>query len=268
MKKKLLQACLFLTLFGLLLIIPVGKVSADPGLNLQITTLSGSTTSYTYDQLLAMPMSDVSATLYCYGILKTNGDWQGVTLSYLLQQVGVDSSVASLDFLASDGYKVSIPMQLAEESDVIIAYERDGSMLSEGLRLVLPGMNGNMWIAAITSIAMSTIPMDLSQTNYVAPSQLSGILSSANLTGLSQPQAPTPSPIATPKSVATSEPTVPHVTANQSTTKPILPRSSVSSLSSGFPLVAFCGIASGSIIALAGIGYLKYKRNIKAKITE
>jgi DMSO/TMAO reductase YedYZ molybdopterin-dependent catalytic subunit len=265
MKKKLLQACLFLTLCGLLLIIPVGKVSADSVLNLQITDLAGSTTSFTYDQLLAMPLSDVSAPLYCYGILRTNGDWQGVSLSYLLQQVGVDSSVASLDFLASDGYKVNIPMQLAIQPDVIIAYERDGLMLSEGLRLVLPEENGNMWIAAITSISMSTIPMDLSQTTYAVPPQLSGILSSANLTGQSQSPSPSPSPIATPTDVATPEPTAPPANATQHITKTIIPQtSSFWSLNSGFALLAF-GVGSGAIIALAATGYLKYKRNNKSQ---
>ena len=209
-----------------------------------------------------MPMSNVSAPLYCYSILKTNGDWQGVSLSYLLQQVGVDSSVASLDFLAADGYGVSIPMQLAVQPDVIIAYSLDGSRLPEGLRLVLPGVNGNMWIAAITSISMSTIPMDLSQTNYVPPPQLGGILSSANLTGQSQPQPPTPSPIATPINVATAEPTAPLANATQPSSKAItLQSSNYWSLSSGFSTLVFYAAVSGAIIALAAIGFLKYKRN-------
>ncbi len=263
MKKKLLQACLFLALAGLLVIVPIGKVSADSGLNLQITTLSGSATSYTYDQLLAMPISNVSAPLYCYSTLKTNGDWQGVSLSYLLQQVGVDSSVASLDFLAADGYRVSIPMQLAVQPDVIIAYELNGITLLEGLRLVLPGINGNMWIAAITLISMSTTPIDLSQTNYFAPSQLSGILSSDNLTGHSQPQAPTPSPIVTPENAATTEPTAPPANTTQPISKAIMPQtSSYWSSNSGFLLVAFVAV-SGAILTLAAVGYLKYKRNPK-----
>ncbi len=261
MKKKLLQTCLFLTLLGLISIFPVGKVSADSGTNLQISNLTGSTATYTYDQLLGMPLTDVNAPLYCYGMLKSNGDWQGVSLSYLLQEVGVDSSVASLNFLASDGYKVSIPIQLAVQSDVIIAFKWDGSLLSEGLRLVLPGMNGNLWIASITSISMSTIPVDLSQTNYgAAPPQLSGILSSDNFTGQSQAQAPTPSPIASPKNVATSEPTTPPLNETQPTTKPILTKSSDSTDNSASPLLAFSGIAFVAIIALGAIGYLKYKR--------
>lgn len=263
MKKKLLQVRLFVTLFGLLIVTPVGRVSADSGLNLQITNLSGTTTNYSYDQLLAMPMSDVNTPLYCYGILKTTGDWQGVSLGYLLQQTGVDPSVASLDFLASDGYKVSIPMQLAALPSVIIAYERDGLMLSEGLRLVLPGMNGNLWIAAITSISMSTIPMDFSQTNYAIPPQSIGMFSSTNLTGLSQTQPPTQYPIATPKNVVTTEPAAPPVNAPQPITKDKLPQSTKSSLVSDFPFVAFLGIA-GSILALAAIGYLKSKHNVKS----
>ena len=100
MKNKLLQTCLFLTLIGLLLITPIGKVKADTTWNLQLTTIAGTTVNYSYDQLLAMPMTNVSGALYCYGNIVTFGVWGGVSLSYLLQQAGLDPAVASIDFLA------------------------------------------------------------------------------------------------------------------------------------------------------------------------
>ena len=164
MKKKLLQTCLFLTLFGLLLITPIGRVSASSEWNLQVTNLAGTTVNYSYDQLLAMPESNVSAAEYCYGSLVTSGNWGGVSLSYLLQQAGLDPAVASVAFQASDGYAVSIPLQEAIQSDVIIAYQLNDSPLSEGLRLVVPEENGNIWIAMITSITMSTSVVSVSQS--------------------------------------------------------------------------------------------------------
>jgi DMSO/TMAO reductase YedYZ molybdopterin-dependent catalytic subunit len=148
-------------LFGLLLVTPIGRVSASTEWNLKITNLAGAAVNYSYDQLLAMPISNVSAAIYCFGNPVTFGVWGGVSLSYLLQQVGVDPAVASIDFLAKDGYTASIPLQVAMQPDVIVAYELDGSPLPQTLRLVLPGENGAMWIAVITSITMDASVIDL-----------------------------------------------------------------------------------------------------------
>ena len=152
MKNKLLQTCVLLLIFGLSLTIFIGKVSANPEWNLTITNLAGATTNYSYDQLSAMPVTNVSAALLCYGSIVTYGIWSGVSLSYLLQQAGVDPTVASIDFQAQDGYAVSIPLQVATQPNVIIAYEKNGLPLTEELRLVLPDENGAMWVALITSI--------------------------------------------------------------------------------------------------------------------
>jgi len=113
MKKKLLQTYLFPTLFGLLVITLIGRVSASTEFNLQVADVAGNSANYSYDQLLAMPQTTVYADLYCYGKLVTNGNWGGVSLSYLLQQIGVDSTVSSINFVAADGYKISIPLTFA-----------------------------------------------------------------------------------------------------------------------------------------------------------
>jgi len=143
MNKKLLQTCLFLILFGLMLITPIAGVSAQSTeWNLQVT--NGTTTiNYTYDQVLAMPETTVYADLYCIdGVLVEGGDWEGVSLSYLLQQVGVGPTVNTVDFLASDGYSISLSLQGAMQPNVIIAYKLNGLNLPEVLRLVLPGRSG------------------------------------------------------------------------------------------------------------------------------
>ena len=156
MKKKLFETCFFLTMFGLLLITPLGRVSAQTEWNLQLSNLSNNTVTYSYAQLLAMPETTVTAGEYCYGSPVTDGAWSGVSLSYLLNQSGLDPTVASVNFLASDGYTVSLQIQDAIRSDVIVAYQLNSIPLPEKLRLVLPEENGNMWIAMITSISMST----------------------------------------------------------------------------------------------------------------
>lgn len=265
MKKKLLQTCLFLTLFGLLLITPIGRVSAQTEWNLQVSNLAGTTVNYTYDQLLAMPETNVSAAEYCYGSLVTSGNWGGVSLSYLLQQVGVDPVVASVAFQASDGYAVSIPLQEAMQSNVIIAYEIDGTTLTETLRLVVPDENGNIWIAMITTITMSTSEVSVNQPGAAnggpptvySPGQFS-----------TQQQTPVPTqPTTTPKNDTNTEPVTPPTNATQPEQKASNPpETSLKGL--GFPVAAVYAIALGATMALASAGYFIHKnKRGKAQLT-
>ena len=138
MKKKILQIRFFLLLCALILITPIVRVSADNTTwNLGVTNLAGDTVNYTYDQLLAMPQSNVNATLNCYGTWLNSGEWTGVSLSYLLQQVGIDPAVLYVNFIGSDGYQISLTLSEAVASNTIIAYELNGAPLSEMLRLIL-----------------------------------------------------------------------------------------------------------------------------------
>jgi hypothetical protein len=263
MKKKLLQTCLFLTLFGLLLITPIGRVLASTEGNLKVINLAGTTVNYTYDQLMAMPKSNVSADLNCYGAPVTSGNWSGVSLSYLLQQVGMDPAVSSIDFLAQDGYAVNIPLQVAMQPGVIIAYEVNGSPLSEGLRLVVPGANGNIWITLITSITMSTSIISVSQS--VAGN---GIGPPTDSTGQSstQQQEPVQTQPTTPKNETSTEPVVPPANVTQPAQKASTPPES-SPEGLGFPVVVAYAIALGATVALVAVGYFIHKdRHGKSKL--
>ncbi len=157
MDKRLFPTCLLLILFASLPTLPITRASADTvESDIHVTNLAGNTYNFTHSQILAMPKTTVSARLYCYGFLMASGNWSGVRLSYLLQQVGADyTNASSIDFVASDGYQMSIPIEAALREDVIVAYEMDGTPLSEGFRLVIPEKNGNTWIAMITTISMT-----------------------------------------------------------------------------------------------------------------
>jgi DMSO/TMAO reductase YedYZ molybdopterin-dependent catalytic subunit len=262
MKNKLIQACFFLTLLGLLLITPIGKASATTEWDLKITNLSGNTIDYTYSQLLAMPMSNVSASLLCFGNLVTSGLWSGVSLSYLLAQVGVDPSVASVDFEAQDGYTVSIPLQVAMQSNVIIAYEQDGSPLFEELRLVLPEVNGAMWIALITSITMDATIIDLDQYLAANSEAQNSQLPPLNSIGQSAAQQQVPlqtQPTATPKTTTNTQPTAPPTNTTQTDQKTSPPQVS-SPTNVGFPVAAAYAIALGAIIGLVAVSCLAISR--------
>lgn len=113
-------------------------------------------TVFTINDLANMPRTTVQADLYCYGMLVTRGEWAGVELGYLMGQVGVGNlEQVSIDLKASDGYEIKdFPLSTAKRSDVIIAYEKNGTALSEQVRLVVPGTNGNVWISMITQITV------------------------------------------------------------------------------------------------------------------
>jgi hypothetical protein len=132
-------------------------VTADTEWTLKISNLTDMTISLEYTELLAMPKTTVDAYLYCYGNLIASGSWSGVQLGFLLDQVGVEPETASVEFKAQDGYFVSIPIELTQRSDVIVAYELDDIPLPETLRLVVPEENGDVWIAMIISIHHSLL---------------------------------------------------------------------------------------------------------------
>ena len=190
MKKKYFVLALIATIFGILLVTPIGSaVVADNVPDLEITTLSGASHVFTSSQLLAMPKTIVNAELYCDGALVTYGNWGGVLVSYLLIQAGANASeVGSIRFAASDGYQVTIPIKLAMDPEIIVAYEMDGQSLVEGLRLIIPGANGASWIAEIVSITVSTSGADYPSAQSVSPI---GAVKANN-------SAPTQSPTAQP----------------------------------------------------------------------
>ncbi len=152
MKNKLILLCAIATT----LLIAITPTTTATG-TLEITNPSYDTQNFTYQRLTEMPQTTVYAELYCYGSLVTMGNWNGIQLSYLLTQANATSEAKSIVFTASDGYVVTLPIEVAMAPEIIIAYQMDGEPLSEGLRLVLPGYNGASWIAKIVSITVSNM---------------------------------------------------------------------------------------------------------------
>ncbi len=213
MEKKALTLFIILALFASSLVaISSNPVLADSTSTITVTNITGATFYFTYAQLQAMPQTVESADLFCYGSLVTSGDWGGVALGYLLEQANVTSDVMSVQLSASDGYRVSVPISLADQPQIIIAYEKDNEPLPEGLRLVIPGQNGDSWIAMITSITMSATeatgpppgPMD----SAPSPSP-TGAQPTATPTSTPNPQQPTQAPEARNTATATPTPTQP-----------------------------------------------------------
>lgn len=154
MKKTLPIGTLILLLALTILIIP-GNVTASTTGDIVITDSAGQQTTITHEQIIALPSTTEDAILSCYGSLVASGQWTGVRLSDLLSFVSADATGGSIDFTAQDGYKISIPTEIALQSDVILAYAFDSSPLQETYRLVVPEANGNTWIALVVSMTIS-----------------------------------------------------------------------------------------------------------------
>jgi DMSO/TMAO reductase YedYZ molybdopterin-dependent catalytic subunit len=155
MKKAVLHTTLLLINFGLIAS-GVSTVSFGyPEWTLQIGGQVTHPFSLTLEEFAAMPQTTVYARLRCYEVFLTSGNWTGVRLRLLLEDAGFDQQAESVKFYAEDGYESDLSITEAMREDVIIAYQKDGQLLPETLRLVLPGANGDRWISMITHINVS-----------------------------------------------------------------------------------------------------------------
>jgi hypothetical protein len=152
--------------------------------------------SFALEDLVSMPQTTVNADLYCYGNLVTSGNWIGVKVSYLLEMAEYNEQAISVKFYAEDGYTINVPVEEALRDDVIIAYKKDGQLLPEALRLVIPDTNGNLWISMINQVTLSA---DVSSSSQSGLNTLKSIQPSAKPTqSPTPPSTPTPSPELTP----------------------------------------------------------------------
>ena len=261
MKNNPILTCVIITIIGLLLTAVTGPVIADQAPTLEVTNRSGNIFDFTYEQLLTIPKTTIDSALYCDGSLATSGNWSGILLSYLLIQTQLTPEVNSIEFMASDGYKVIIPIELAMQPATIIAYEKDGQPLAEVLRLILPGANGAAWIALITTITMSTSGADYPQAVTVGTGIISGLSSTqvgATYESPTQQQRtaqPRPTPLENSSSIQTTIPeNVPDL--NETSPNPQLLNKEGLNLEGVILIV----IVFVFMIILSAAGYLTYKR--------
>ena len=280
MKKSVWQILLLLMVVGLILSVSLSGVSAvevseaeasaasgDSGWTLQINVVSSNeTVTLSLDEIVSMPKTVVQAELSCYGEYITSGAWGGVKLSVLFGEIGFNESTANLQFFASDGYTTTHSFSKDTTEDVIIAYELGGGRLAEKLRLVIPGANGEAWIAWITAISISTMSESASPPTAISingPTYSSSPNPQAASIGPNQystPQYSTPQQSPTPK--PSPEPELGDLSTVQPTVTPPADEvqqqdTSSSSLQTdyGYPILL------GTVIAAtAALGCLLYKR--------
>jgi len=270
MKKKNLLNSLIATIITLLLLLnPIGSAIANNAINMRITDLSDATYELTYAQVLAMPKTEVPADLYCDGALVTYGNWGGVALSNVINQTLLTPEVGSIQFTASDGYQVAIPIDLAIQPQIIIAYELNGQPLSEGFRLVIPDANGASWIAKITSIAISKAEAAYPQAISVGPIPQSNSESTPTSTVQPSPiqtKTTTPPQFSTPINSSSSiqEETPTNVTQpNQQITNPQASNEIINLQSTVYSILGACTIS----VTMATLMVFRLKRKRSSKAT-
>ena len=121
--------------------------------------------SLTYEELQSLPAVEEIVTLECIsnevgGLLISNARWKGVPLRYLLDRARLKEGVVDISFAAWDRYSESIPLELALQPHVLVAYEMNDEFLphrhGHPARLLVPGQFGLKsvkWLTRIEPVA-------------------------------------------------------------------------------------------------------------------
>ena len=199
LKRKFSQTILITATIALILIGSLHIALAQQEQTLQVNGEVNNSLNLTMDEITELPTTTVQGDIYCYGAFVTAGSWTGPKLSQILQIAEPNMQAESVKFTATDGYIITIPITTAMREDVIVAYQLNGQALVERLRLVLPGANGNAWIAGITQITVSAFSSDDPPSAYSLPK--------FNTYNSNTAPTPTPNPTTTPTPTNTATPT-------------------------------------------------------------
>jgi len=138
---------------------------------------------YTLDELMRLPSASrihfiecgantglewgnvaVPTVQYTHGMLSCS-EFTGVPLKYLLEDCGVDYKKARYVLAeGADGSSMTrtIPMEMVESGEVMVAYGQNGEMLRPEngypLRLVVPGVQGVSWVKWLRRIEVGDKP--------------------------------------------------------------------------------------------------------------
>ena len=114
---------------------------------------------FTYDDIKAMDAETIEIKLVCPGFFEDIGEWTGVKLSKLLEQLDVNDDASSVVFNAIDGnYSKILPMEKVMNTNVLIAYEFDGEPFAVyhgfPLRVAVEDECGAFWVKWLGSIVV------------------------------------------------------------------------------------------------------------------
>jgi DMSO/TMAO reductase YedYZ molybdopterin-dependent catalytic subunit len=114
---------------------------------------------FSYEQIMAMDAETIEINLVCPGFFEDTGEWTGVMLSKLLEQLGVNEDAKSVVFNSIDGdYSKTLTKEKVMNSNVLIAYEFDGEPFAVyhgfPLRLAVEDEYGAFWVKWLGTIVV------------------------------------------------------------------------------------------------------------------
>ena len=141
---------------------------------LSVTGLVDHPFTITYDELTAMPQTELVRDFQCVtGWRVPHQHWTGVKLSALLDRAGVTPHATALRFVSFDGeYTESLTLDQARRPDVLVAYEMLGASVTRDhggpVRLYVAPMYGYKslkWLDGI-EVTNKVIPGYWEQNGY------------------------------------------------------------------------------------------------------
>ncbi len=262
MKKILTTIIVTITIISLLTTINL-NANADTT-NPTALTITGQVDNpinLTLTQLQAMPKTTEYATIICVDFpdrIVEQGNWTGVKLSTLLETAKIKSAAVKIAIIASDDFSSDLPVQVAMQNDIILAYEKDGQALSS-LRLVVPGRWGYKWVNLVAKI-------EAVDYDYLGFWESRGYSDSAIIgqdSGGPKPPQPTrstiPTPTTTPKPNPSSTPT-PSQNTTTGTQATQTPTTQNPNQTNSIPSQAIYAIAIGIIAAIAVLALVVRKK--------
>ena len=133
--------------------------AVPPSWRLQLTA-GEQRRSFSYQELLALPGHEITATLDCTGGWYAEQRWRGVPLDRLVTELAPSTTWRSIDVISATGYRRRLPRHDAR--GVLLATHIGGEPLSLGhgapVRLVVPGRRGFWWVKWVQRVELVDQP--------------------------------------------------------------------------------------------------------------
>ena len=130
---------------------------------LEIKGLVNQTINYTYSQVVNDFQSyQKVVTIFCVEGWSAKILWEGVLVSDLIKDAGVDSSAVGVIFYAQDGYSTELPLDYIKDNNILLAYKMNGLTIPPErgfpFELVAESQYGYKWIKWVTGIELTSNP--------------------------------------------------------------------------------------------------------------
>jgi DMSO/TMAO reductase YedYZ molybdopterin-dependent catalytic subunit len=130
---------------------------------LTVTGLTNKTDVYTYQEILTRyPNYTKIVTLFCVEGWDATILWEGVLVSDLIREAGIDPRANTVIFTAHDGYTTSFPLDYLMDHDILMAYRMNNVTLPAErgypFQLVAQDKWGYKWIKWIEKIQVTDDP--------------------------------------------------------------------------------------------------------------